>query len=140
MNPLYYAILAAISFALWTTFHKLAAPHINQTLGAVLVSFVAVILGSFFILAKQQNVLSSWNNTGLFFIFLAGLSALCLDIFVLQAYAKGLEISVGGPIIIGGSLAIAILIGIVFLGETFSLLKFLGIALIFFGAIILSRF
>jgi len=40
---------------------------------------------------------------------LAGLSVLLADFFILKAYKQGVQISVGGPIIIGGSIVVVTL-------------------------------
>jgi len=57
----------------------------------------------------------------------------------LRAYGSGLAVSVGGPIIIGGSIAIAAIIGF-FLGESFTWMKALGLLLVISGSAILSAF
>ena len=137
MNPIFFAIMAAIVFGAWTVFHKLASPHINQIFGAILVSLVAVLAGSIWLLPQLKNIELVTNPKGIVFLILAGISAFFIDFFALQAYSKGLSISVGGPIIIGGSIAIAVTIGI-FLGDSFSLLKLLGLALLLTGAILLT--
>ena len=137
MNPLFFAILAATSFGLWTVFHKLASPYINQVFGAILVSLTAVIFGGvvFFFNMKGAQLFS--NPKGIFFIILAGIAAFFIDFLALQAYSKGLSLTIGGPIIIGGSMAVAIAIGFL-LGEPITALKVLGIALIVIGGIVLA--
>jgi bacterial/archaeal transporter family protein len=57
---------------------------------------------------------------------------------VLKAYATGLPISIGGPIVIGGSIAVATIAGFL-LGDAMTTTKVLGIGLIVVGAVILSR-
>jgi len=47
---------------------------------------------------------------------LAGLSVLLADFFILKAYKQGVQISIGGPIIIGGSIVVVTLMGF-FLGR-----------------------
>jgi bacterial/archaeal transporter family protein len=136
MNPLIFAILAAITFGFWTIFHKLAAPYINQVFGAVLVSFTAVILGGLFLLSGKTEKLYT-NSKGIIFLILAGICAFAIDYFALKAYAKGLPVTIGGPIIIGGSIAIAVTIGF-FMGDSVTLPKILGLTLLTLGASILA--
>ena len=50
-----------------------------------------------------------------------------------------MQISVGGPIIIAGSVAIAAIVGF-FIGESVSLMKILGLILIIAGSGILAAF
>ena len=68
---------------------------------------------------------------------LAGVSAFLLDLFALQAYSKGLTISVGGPIIIGGSIAIATIAGFL-MGDSITALKVFGLLLLMSGAVLLA--
>ena len=94
MPPITYAIIAALSFGLWTIFHKFAAPHIDRLLGAILVSLSAVVLGGiimFFTKIKNASLVS--NPKGVIFIVLAGVMALAIDYFALQAYSRGLPLS-----------------------------------------------
>ena len=137
MNPVYLAILAAVSFGLWTVFHKIASPYINQIFGAIIVSFVAVIVGLIVLLPRFKHIqlMSDWK--GILFVALAGIAAFFIDYLALSAYGKGLPVSVGGPIIIGGSIALASIIGF-FMGESVSLLKIVALILIIGGSGILA--
>ena len=139
MNPIYLAILAAISFGVWTIFHKVASPYINQIFGAIIVSVVAVIVGLIVLMPRFKSVELFTDWKGIFFVVLAGISAFFIDFLALSAYSKGLPVSVGGPIIIGGSIALASIIGF-FMGESVSLLKVLALVLIIGGASILAFF
>lgn len=137
MNPIIFAILAALAFGFWTIFHRLAAPHINQTFGAILVSLVAVILGVlvFWLQRKPEQLVT--NPKGIIFVVLAGLMAFLIDYFALKTYGSGLSVTVGGPIIIGGSIAVAIILGFL-IGDAISAIKIFGLLLIMAGAAILA--
>jgi len=137
MNPIIFAVLAAGSFGLWTVFHKLASPYVNQIFGAIIVSLTAVIFGTVVFLFKARGAQLFSDPKGILFIVLAGIAAFFIDFLALQAYSRGLSLTIGGPIIIGGSMAVAILIGFV-LGEPITLLKILGIALIVAGGAVLA--
>lgn len=137
MTAMMYAVLAAVSFGLWTVFHKLASPHINQLFGAIVISFTAVIAGILILIPQVKNVQLVTNSKGIYFVIFAGLMAFSLDYFVLQAYSKGLPITIGGPIIIGGSIAVAACIGFL-LGDSITIPKITGLVFILIGAIILS--
>ena len=119
-------------------FHNQAAPYINPTFGAIVVSLTAVVLGSIFLIPQLKDITFFTNQKGLIFVILAGLSAFFIDYFALKTYASGISISVGGPIIIGGSVLIAAIIGVAVLGESISLMKVAGITLVAAGAIILA--
>ncbi len=133
-----FALITAVAFGVWTVFHNQASPYINPTFGAIVVSLTAVILGSIILVPQLKNITVFTNQKGIMFVILAGLSAFFIDYFALKTYASGIPISVGGPIIIGGRVVIAAIIGIVFLGESISLIKTAGITLVIVGAAILA--
>jgi transporter family protein len=134
MQPgIIFAIIAAIAFGIWTVFHQQAADKINYLFGAILVSLTAVILGLIFLLPKIKTVKLYSNPKGILFAVLAGVCALAIDYFALKAYGSGLAVSVSGPIIIGGSIAIAAIIGF-FLGESITFMKILGLLLVIGGS------
>jgi uncharacterized membrane protein len=128
MNPgIIFAIIAAVTFGLWTVFHDQASAKIDALFGAILVSFTAVFLGLILLLPKIKTATLFTDKSGIYFAILAGICALALDYFAIKTYASGLEVSVGGPIIIGGSIAVASLVGFLFLGESVTLMKAVGI-------------
>lgn len=139
MSTFALAALAAVSFGLWTIFHKAASPHIDQVLGAIIVSATAVLLGTAILLPRLKAKELVSDPKGILFVALAGVCAFFIDFLALSAYSKGLSITVGGPIIIGGSIAIATIIGF-FLGETVEFLKLVALLLIIIGAAILARY
>lgn len=140
MDPgISFAIIAAISFGLWTVFHQQAASSIDYLFGAIVVSLTAVIVGSLALFPNLKSTVLYTNQKGILFAALAGVAALAIDYFALKAYGSGLEISVGGPIIIGGSIAVASTIGF-FLGESITLVKVLGLVLVIAGSVILATY
>lgn len=137
MTPVLFAVLAALVFGLWTVFHELAAPHINQVFGAVLVSLSAVVAGSIVLIPQLKGMQLVSDPKGIYFVILAGICAFLIDFLTLSAYAKGLSVNIGGPIIIGGSIAVAGAIGFL-MGDPVTVPKILGLVLVMAGAIILS--
>jgi len=138
MSPYIIIILAAIAFGLWTVFHQIASTSINQVLGAVIVSATAVVIGLVTLLVQQVKFSELTVSTkGVTFLVLAGVMAFALDILALKAYAKGIPITVGAPILIGGSIVVASVIGVL-MGESVSVVKITGLILVVGGAIILS--
>lgn len=139
MTPgIIFAIITAVSFGAWTVFHQQASAHVNPIFGAIVVSLTAVIAGLVVLLPQIKGLELFTNQKGIIFLVLAGLSAFAIDFFALRTYASGVPISVGGPIIIGGSVAIASMVGFLILGESISLMKVLGIAFVVVGSGILA--
>jgi transporter family protein len=92
--------------------------------------------GLVFLIQKRPEHLIT-NGRGLVYVSLAGLSAFLIDYFALKTYASGLSVTVGGPIIIGGSIAVATLIGFI-IGDSITGFKILGLLLLVAGATILA--
>ena len=136
MNPIIFAILAAVAFGLWTVFHKLASSHVNQIFGAIMISLTAVFFGSVMLFTRLKDIKLFTDIKGIYFLIFVGVAAFFIDFLALHAYSKGLPVSIGGPVIIGGSIAIAIIIGF-FMGDTVTALKALGLCLIIAGTVIL---
>ena len=138
MNPgIIFSVIAAIAFGLWTVFHQQAADKINYLLGAIIVSLTAVVVGLIFLLPNIKTINFSSNPKGILFVVLAGICALAIDYFALKAYGSGLAISIAGPIIIGGSIAVAVSVGF-FLGESITLMKIIGLLFVIIGSGILA--
>jgi len=137
MSPIIFAILAAVAFGFWTVFHKFASSYVDQVFGAIFISFVAVCAGLLVLAPRFKEVQLVSDSKGLYFLVGAGVCAFLLDFFVLQAYSRGLSISIGGPIVIGGSIAIAAVAGFL-LGDSVTWEKLAGIALVLIGAVVLS--
>lgn len=134
-----FAVITAFIFALWTAFHQQASAHVNYLFGAIIVSLTAVVVGTILLLPKLQTTTLFTDPKGVFFVILAGICAFGIDYFALKAYGSGMQVSIVGPIIIGGSIAIASIIGFL-LGESISLMKILGILFVIAGAAILATF
>lgn len=140
MTPgILFAVIAAIAFGFWTVFHQQAANKIDYLVGAIVVSFTAVVLGLIFLLPRIKSIDLFSSPKGILFAVLAGICALAIDFFALKAYGAGLPVSVAGPIIIGGSIAIAAIIGL-FMGESITVMKAVGLIFIIAGASILATF
>ena len=134
-----FAIIAATAFGAWTVFHQQAASKIDYMFGAIIISLTAVILGLAILLPRIKSTTLFSNPKGIMFAVFAGVCALAIDYFALKSYGSGLAVSVTGPIIIGGSIAVAAIIGL-FLGESLTIMKALGLILVIGGASILATY
>ena len=132
-----FAVVTALALGVWTVFHQQASDKIDNLFGAIIVSLTAVILGLIFFLPRIKTTTLFSNPKGIVFALLAGVCALAIDYFALKSYGSGLAVSAGGPIIIGGSVAVAAVIGF-FLGESITLLKIVGLVLVIAGSGVLA--
>jgi transporter family protein len=94
----------------------------HPLLGALITELTAFSVGALFFLPVLTSGFPKVSFKAVGLCMLAGLSVLLADFFILKAYKQGLQISIGGPIIIGGSIVVVTLMG-VFLGERMTLLK-----------------
>ena len=139
MNAIGFIFVAAFAAGAYSIFQRIAAPGIHQAFGALLIALIAAIL-SFAVLLLTRGGRPLYAEQSVFlYIALIGAAAFAVDYFSLQAYSRGLSISVGGPIFIGVGIATASLAGFV-MGESVTIAKLTGILLVVIGAIVLSMF
>ena len=133
-------MLAALAEGLWQFGHSRLSRFVPSTAGAVLVSSTAAVIGVLLLLARgDMGSLKqiTFNQDTIYWILFTGLTALAIDSLSIKSYSSGLPLSVVGPIIIGGGIAIVSIIGVL-LGEPITLLKILGLVLITIGASLLA--
>lgn len=139
MNWIILVIMTAIFYGAYNVLIKISSGHINQVLGAVILQIVATLLGSCILLfLKISNHPIQVTSKGLWYAIFAGVAVGLAEVASFYAFSKGVPISVGLPIITGGSVLFGAAIGFLFLNESFSLVHFFAIFLIVVGTIILS--
>jgi uncharacterized membrane protein len=139
MSAVYYAVIAAIAAGFYSYFQRLASPNVNQLFGALVVSAAALTIAALFLVFQLGKIRLFTNPVGMWFLLGAGAAAFSIDYFTLQAYSRGLPISVGAPIGIAGGVATAVVIGLL-LGEQLSFGKLAGIILVVIGGIVLVAY
>ena len=132
-----YVIIGALGTGLWNVFISSASRQMHPLLGALITELTAFTAGALIFLPVVSSGFPKVSFKAVGMCMLAGLSVLIADFFILKAYKQGVQISIGGPIIIGGSIIVVTLMG-VFLGEKMTLLKALSILMIVSGASILG--
>lgn len=139
MHWIFIAILTAFFFGTYNVFIKIASGHINQIVGAVILQVVAALLGGFLLLILKMNGSTlAISQKGIFYAVMAGLFVGLAEITSFFVFSRGIPASAGIPIIIGGSVLVAAIIGGVFLRESFGVFDYLGIAMIVGGIVILT--
>ena len=133
-----FVIIGALGTGLWNVFISSASRQMHPLLGALITELTAFTAGALIFLPVLSSGFPKVSFRAVIMCMLAGLSVLLADFFILKAYKQGVQISVGGPIIIGGSIVVVTLMGL-FLGERMTLLKALSILMIVSGASILGN-
>jgi drug/metabolite transporter (DMT)-like permease len=142
MSAVFYAVIAAVAAGFYSYFQRRASPNVNQLFGALAVSAAALAIAALFLVPQLGRIRLFTNPAGMssmWFLLGAGAAAFSIDYFTLQAYSKGLPISVGAPIGIAGGVATAVVIGLL-LGEQLSFAKLAGIVLVVIGGTVLVAY
>jgi len=140
MSWILLAVLTAFFYAVYNVFIKVSAGHINEIVGAVVLQIVAAVVGGFLLIYLKLNGSSfEITNKGLLFAALAGLFVGLAEITSFFVFSKGIPASVGIPIIIGGSVVFASIIGLLFLKEGLSPIHWIAIVLVVLGVVLLAK-
>ena len=140
MNWLPLALLTALCLAGYNFFIKLAASSLSPAVGAVVLQLVAAGLGGAWLLRLWwlgQPLAVSGRGLGL--AALAGLSVGVAEILTFVVFRRGVPASVGTPVIVGGSVLLAALLGLAVLRESLTPGQVGGLALIVAGIGLLAR-
>lgn len=140
MHWLIPLVLAALFLGLYNFFIKLSAGHIHQIAGAVILQVVAFLVGGV-VLAwlKLRGTPLEVSSRGVAFAVLAGVAVGLAEISAFYGFSKGVSASVGIPIMVGGTVLVGVLLGLVVLREQLTLWQGLGVLLILVGIVLAAR-
>ena len=140
MNWLPLALLTALCLALYNFFIKLASNHVAPAVGAVVLQLVAAALGAAWLLKlKLQGQPLAVSGKGLALAALAGVGVGLAEILTFVVFQRGVNSSVGTPVIVGGSVLLTALLGLVLLREGLTLAQAAGLLLVVVGIALLAR-
>ena len=140
MNWLPLALLTALCLALYNFFIKLAANHVAPAVGAVVLQLVAAALGAAWLLKlKLQGQPLAVSGKGLALAALAGVGVGLAEILTFVVFQRGVNSSVGTPVIVGGSVLLTALLGLVLLREGLTMAQAAGLLLVVVGIALLAR-
>lgn len=135
------AIITASTFGLYNIFIKMGSGRIDEVLGAVILQVVAAALGGLYAIFLHLNGHHFAISTkGTLFAVAAGVAIGVAEILTFMVYAKGAPASMATPIIMGGSILIAALIGFVLLREHLGAMQLVGVACVIAGVALISAF
>ena len=140
MNWLVFALLATVTYGFYNFFTKLSADKLSPAIALIFVGIASFIVGLASIGFSKilgQPILFSRN--ALLFPLLAGLFAGVAEIFYLTMFSKGAPLSIGNPLVVGGTVIISAVLGLLLLKEPLNAIKIGGIALTLIGLVILAR-
>ena len=138
MKPFYFAILAALVWGVAPIVEKAGLARIEPMAGVIIRS-LGVILGAIILAVFNSHAVKSAfgaESKTIFFLILGGIIASILgQIFFYNALKQG-EVSKMVPIAATYPL-VSFLLGILFFGESFTIVKGLGIGLVIVGVFLL---
>lgn len=141
MELIIIALITALFFALYNFLIKSASDSINHILGAVILQIVAAIAGIIYFyfssLANNSNNIN-FNKKGIILSIAAGLSIGIAEILTFYVFSKGLNASIGTPLIVGSSILFTTILSLIFLKEELSLVQWLGIFTLILGIYLIS--
>jgi len=139
-NWLPLALLTALCLAFYNFFIKLASNHVPPAVGAVVLQLVAAALGGVWLLKLMlQGQPLALSGKGLGLAALAGLGVGLAEILTFVVFQSGVNSSVGTPVIVGGSVLLTAVLGLVVLRETLTFSQAGGLLFIVVGIALLAR-
>jgi transporter family protein len=140
MHWLIPLLLAALFLGLYNFFIKLSAGHIHEIAGAVILQVVAFLVGgAALVWLKLTGAPLEVSSRGILFAVLAGVSVGLAEITAFYGFSKGTSASVGIPIMVGGTVLVGVMLGLLVLREQLSPLQGLGVFLLLAGIVLVSR-
>ena len=134
------ALLTALCLALYNFFIKLASNHVSPAVGAVVLQLVAAALGGVWLLKMMlQRQPLALSGKGLGLAALAGLGVGLAEILTFVVFQRGVNSSVGTPVIVGSSVLLTAVLGLVVLRETLTFSQAGGLLFIVVGIALLAR-
>jgi len=131
-----YALLAALFASLTAIFAKIGIAHVNSNLATAIRSIVILIIAWGIVFARgEEKGISSLSKHSLLFLVISGIATGLSWIFYFKALQMGNVSQVAS--IDKLSLALTIILAIIFLGENLTLKTAIGALLIIAGTFVL---
>ena len=140
MNWLIYGILAVLAFGLYNFFIKISSDKINIPLAVGILGLSVAVIGflvfGYFKLSGQEIL---YTSEGLKFVILAGVFTAIAEFFYYLMFLRGAQLAIGLPLVVGGTVIVGTVLGIIFLKETLPVTKIVGLITTIIGIVILSK-
>lgn len=140
MNWPILAILSGLLFAGSNAITKAFQPKLPSALGMFIFSAGVFLTSAFlalFIRSAAGAPKFTWPPS--YLALTSGFVWAFAQFLLIVAFAKHAPISIAIPIVVGGIAVGGVLTGLLFFGETLSLMRIIGIVTVLIGTVILSR-
>lgn len=140
MDWLVFAVLSATSFGLYNFFVKISSDKFTPSVALMLIA------GTSFLVATATTAVLKMTGQPIMFTrnsvlipVAAGLFTGVAEIFYLLMFSKSTSLSLGNPLVVGGTILVAVILGLIILREPLTAAKTAGIILTLLGLIFLAR-
>ncbi len=128
--------IAILNWGLWGFFAKIAATKMHPGLVQIIVNIICLLeIPILFLLFKKDN--NIFNSQGILFAVLTGITGCIASLafsFAIQKAEIGLMAS-----LVTSNIVITYLLSVLFLKESFTIQRFIGILIILFGAYLVGK-
>lgn len=132
-----YALLSALFAALTAIFAKLGVANVNSNLATGIRTVVILIMVWFIVMARgEAKGISTLSKQNIIFLIISGIATGLSWLFYFKALQLG-NVSQVAPVD-KLSVAITIIMAVIFLGEPLTLKTFAGASLIILGTVVLA--
>ena len=139
MTLLLLIIAATVSYTLFDVFASRAGNRIDSNLSAFLFNIIGAaipIVIYVFLKFGKKTALIAATSSGIIYSVLAGVSVALFSILLIKVFEKG-GLAYVMPLIYGGSIVLASLIGWLLFKESISTLHFAGMATVIVGIVLI---
>ncbi|MDD2300573.1 EamA family transporter [Chryseobacterium mucoviscidosis] len=132
-----YALLSALFAALTAIFAKLGVANVNSNLATGIRTVVILIMVWFIVMARgEAKGISTLSKQNIIFLIISGIATGLSWLFYFKALQLG-NVSQVAPVD-KLSVALTIIMAVIFLGEPLTLKTFAGASLIILGTVVLA--
>ena len=140
MHWLTFALLAATSFGFYNFFTKMSAGRLSPTIALMFIAGTSFLVAAISTLVfKFTGQPLNFSKNAILFPVLAGVFTGIAEIFYLFMFSKNASLSFGNPLVVGGTIIVAVVLGLFVLREPLSAMKISGIVITLIGLFILTR-
>jgi len=140
MQWIHFAILAATSFGVYNFFTKITADKFSPTISLMIITgtaFLVSVLGT--VVLTLLGHTSHIDKSQLYRPILAGVFYGTAVIFNIIMFSKGTPVSLGSPLVVGGTTLVATILGLIILREPLNPARIAGLVAILVGLFFLAR-
>lgn len=140
MGWLSFAALAAVSFGFYNFFTKLSADKMSPVIALLFITgsaFLVALVGLLVMKVSGQELIFSKQK--ILWPILAGVSTGFAEIFYLFMFANKAPLAIANPIVVGGTIIVAVILGTLLLKEHINWVQATGLLFTLIGIIILTK-